>query len=64
MTPNESRALAVIADLVPGARRKIINADMAGQDAVDLFPFVRNIGDAQLSRMMRASSPLELWSNA
>lgn len=64
MTPNESRALAIIADLVPGARRKIIDADMSGKDAVELFPFVRNIGDKELRRMMYAKSPLELWSNA
>lgn len=64
MTPNESRALAFIADTVPGARMKIIRADMAGQDAVALFPQIRNIDDNGLRRLENGGSALGVWANA
>lgn len=64
MTPNESRALAFIADTVPGARIKIIRADMSGEDAVALFPQIRGISDDNLSKLLRSDSPLGVWANA
>ena len=64
MTPNESRALALIAERVPGARTKIIRADMNGQDAVALFPMIRNISNSNLRQLERSESVLGLWANA
>lgn len=64
MTPNESRALAFIADTVPGARARIIRADMSGQDAVALFPQIRGISDDNLRKLQMGGSALGVWANA
>ena len=64
MTGNESRALAAVAAIVPGARRKIIQAELNGQDPAELFPFVRNIDDATLMKLRNSNSLVEFYANA